>query len=190
MTKVKQNTLILIGVGIVSILASILFFSETDKTLPNYATVIGTICSLIGLAIAYVNIIALKDTSLLISANIEKTLQKVNQLNSVSEISKAIKTNQEIQQFIRNGKIELAHLRTLDLKYMLLHFNSNPQLKELTVTDTYTQLVVEFGIDLNSINDNLINPKRKVDYTKIVKNLEELSTFLTQFETTLKIIKL
>lgn len=190
MTKVRQNTYALIGIGIVGIIATIYFFKENDKTLPNYATVIGTICSLIGLAIAYVNIIALKNTSLLISRKIENTLQKVNQLNSVSEISKAIKTNQEIQEFIRNGKIELAHLRTLDLKYMLLHFNSNPQLKELTIDDTYTQLVVEFGIDLNSINDNLINPKRKVDFTKIVKNLEELSTHLTHFETTLKTIKL
>lgn len=50
--------------------------------------------------------------------------------------------------------------------------------------------MVEFGIDLNSINDNLINPKRKVDFTKIVKNLEELSTHLTQFETTLKTVKI
>ncbi len=190
MTKVRQNTYTLIGIGIVCIIGTIYFFKGSDKTLPNYATVIGTICSLIGLAIAYVNIIALKNTSLLISSKIEKTLQKVNQLNSVSEISKAIKTNQEIQQFIRNGKIELAHLRTLDLKYMLLHFNSNPQLKELTIDDTYTQLVVEFGIDLNSINDNLINPKRKVDFTKIVKTLEELSTHLTYFESTLKTIKL
>lgn len=190
MTKVRKNTYGLITVGIIFIIVIVYFFKEEDKTLPNYATVIGTICSLIGLAIAYLNIIALKETSFLISLNIEKTLGKFNQLNSVSEISKAIKTNQEIQYFIRNGKIELAHLRTLDLKYMLLHFNSNPQLKDLTIDETHKQLVVEFGIDLNSINDNLINPKRKVDFTKIVKNLEELSTHLTQFETTLKTVKI
>jgi hypothetical protein len=188
MNKVRQNTIILSCIGVIGIILTIYFFKENDKTLPNYATVIGTICSLIGLAIAYVNIVALKRASILMTAQIEQTLQKVNQLNSVSEISKAIKTNHEIQQFIRGNKIELAHLRTLDLKYMLLHFNNNPQLKDLTSDGAYTKLVVEFGIDLNSINDNLINPKRKVDLTKIVNNLEELSTYLTQFETKLKIV--
>ncbi|MDI9312960.1 MAG: hypothetical protein QM535_22305 [Limnohabitans sp.] len=190
MTEVKRNTFIITGIGILGIILTIYFFKESDKTLPNYATVIGTICSLIGLAIAYVNIVALKKASILMTSEIKNTLQKVNQLNSVSEISKAIKTNQEIQQYLRSNKIELAHLRTLDLKYMLLHFNSDPNLAELTVSDTYKRLVIEFGIDLNSINDNLINPKRKVDFFKIVNNLEELSTFLTQFETKLKTIKI
>lgn len=190
MTEVKRNTLIISGLGILGIILVIFFFKESDKTLPNYATVIGTIGSLIGLAIAYINIIALKKESVVIATQINLTLQKVNQLNSISEMSKAIKTNQEIQQFIRDGKIELAHLRTLDFKYMLLHFNNDPQLNDLTKSDTYIQLVIDFGIDLNSINDILINPKRKVDYSKIVKNLEELSTYLTQFELKLKSIKL
>jgi hypothetical protein len=190
MTEVKRNTIIITSLGIIGILLIIYFFKDPDKTLPNYATVIGTICSLIGLAIAYVNIMALKKESAAISNQINLTLQKVNQLNSISEISKAIKTNQEIQQFIRDNKIELAHLRTLDLKYMLLHFNNDSQLKELTTNDTYIQLVIDFGIDLNSINDNLINPKRKVDYSKIVKNLEELSTYLTKFELKLKSLRI
>lgn len=190
MTEIRRNTLIITAIGILGIIFTILFFKESDKTLPNYATVIGTICSLVGLAIAYINITALKSESFKMSNQINLTLQKVNQLNSISEISKAIKINQEIQQFIRDGKIELAHLRTLDLKYMLLHFNNDIQLKELTINDIYKQLVIDFGIDLNSINDNLINQKRKVDYSKIVKNLEELSTYLTQFELKLKSIRI
>ncbi len=190
MTEVKRNTLIITVFGIVGIILAIYFFKDSDKTLPNYATVIGTICSLIGLAIAYINIIALKKESIAMANKISSTLQKVNQLNSLSEISKAIKTNQEIQQFIRDNKIELAHLRTLDLKYMLLHFNNDQQLNELTNNDNYIQLVIDFGIDLNSINDNLINPKRRVDYFKIVKNLEELSTYLTKFELKLKSLKI
>lgn len=190
MDKAKQSTSILTAIGIIAIVSTCYFLKPLEKTLPNYATVIGTICSLIGLAIAYVNIIALKEASKQMMGQIDQTLQKVNQLNSLAEISKAIKTNQEVQQFIRTGKIELAHLRTLDLKYMLLHFNNNPQLKELTTHHKYTQLVIDFGIDLNSISDNLINTKRKVDFTKVVNNLEDLSTFLTVFESQLKSIKL
>lgn len=190
MTNVGRNTLVITILGLLGIILTVCFFKDPDKTLPNYATVIGTICSLIGLAIAYVNIIALKRESIEMTNQINLTLQKVNQINSISEISKAIKTNQEIQEFIRNGKIELAHLRTLDLKYMLLHFNSDINLKELTSNQTYTQLLIDFGIDLNSINDNLINQKRKVDFSKIVQNLESLSTFLTQFELKLKTLKI
>lgn len=190
MTRVSGNTLLITVFGFLGIILTVSFFKDSDKTLPNYATVIGTICSLIGLAIAYVNIVALKKESIAMSNQINLSLQKVNQLNSLSEISKAIKTNQEIQEFIRNGKIELAHLRTLDLKYMLLHFNNDQNLRELTVSHVYTQLIIDFGIDLNSINDNLINPKRRVDFSKIVQNLEVLSTFLTQFELKLKTVKL
>lgn len=190
MTNVRKNTIVITILGVLGIILTVSFFKDSDKTLPNYATVIGMICSLIGLAIAYVNIIALKRESIIMTNQINLTLQKVNQLNSISEISKAIKTIQEIQEFIRNSKIELAHLRTLDLKYMLLHFNNDSNLKELTSNPRYSQLIIDFGIDLNSINDNLINPKRKVDYSKIVQNLEALSTFLTQFELKLKTLKL
>lgn len=186
MDKIKINSLLITISGIIVTLVIIYLFKEVDKTLPNYATVIGTVCSLIGFSLSYINILSLKKSAEVTNLKIEDTLQKVNQLNSVSEISKAIKTNQEIQNFIRNGKVELAHLRTLDLKYMLLHLNGNQHLNELTKNSNYQELVIEFGIDLNSINDYLITPKRKVDFSKVTKNLEDLSTFLTQFETKLK----
>jgi hypothetical protein len=186
MSKINKDTALISILGLIGIIAVIYFLKPSERTLPNYATIIGTILSLIGLTIAYVNIIALKKSAVETALKIEQALLKFNQLNSVSEISKAIKTNQEIQIFIRSGKIELAHLRTLDLKYMLLHFNSNAHLSELTNDETYQQLVIEFGIDLTSINDNLISPKRKVDFSKVTNNLEQLSTYLTQFETRIK----
>jgi len=188
--NVKRNTIYLILLGCLAIIIIILLFKNNDKTIPNYATVIGTVGSLIGLAIAYLNIVALKKTALITAIQIEKTLQQVNQLNSISDVSKAIKTNQEIQNYIRNGKIELAHLRTLDLKYMLLQFNYNSQLKQLTINEEYQQLVIDFSIDLNSLNDHLITPRRKVDFSKVTKNLENLSTFLTQFENKLKTLNI
>ncbi|WP_026951302.1 hypothetical protein [Algoriphagus mannitolivorans] len=185
-----KKTISISIIGVVGIILCIYFFEDSDKTLPNYATVIGTICSIVGLSIAYINILALKEESIIISKQIHLTLEKVNQLNSLSEISKAIKVNQEIQEFLRNEKIELARLRTLDLKYMLLHFNNDLLLNELTSDEEYKKLILDFGIDLNSLNETLINSKRKVDFTKVVKNLEELSTYLTKFELKLKSIKI
>jgi hypothetical protein len=190
MNKVRDNTILLTVTGVIGIIIIIYFFKETDKTIPNYATVIGTFCSVIGMTIAYINIIALKNSSIEISIKINQALQKVNQLDSISEISKAIKTNQEIQNFIRSGKIESAHLRTLDLKYILLRLNNNPHLTKMVSSENYIESVIEFGIDLNSISDNLISPKRKVDFSKITRNLEELSTHLTQFESQLKSINI
>lgn len=185
-----KKTIYITIIGFVGIIVCVYYFKESDKTLPNYATVIGTICSIVGLSIAYINILALKKESIIISNQINLTLEKVNQINSLTEISKAIKVNQEIQEFLRNGKIELARLRTMDLKYMLLHFNNDLQLNELTSDEEYKKLILDYGIDLNSLNDSLINPKRKVDYTKVVNNLEELSTYLTKFELKLKSIKI
>ncbi|MCJ8290467.1 MAG: hypothetical protein HRT58_12440 [Crocinitomicaceae bacterium] len=190
MTSITKNTLVISGFGVLGIYVSIYLFQESDKTLPNYATVIGSICSLVGLAIAYINILALKRKSNEMSDQLNLTLQKVNQLNSISEISKAIKINQEIQEFLRNNKIDLAHLRTQDFKYMLLHFNNDVGLDDLTSDKSYLQLVMDLGIDLNSLNCVLMNPNRKVSYPKIVKNLENLSTHLTKFELRLKSLKI
>lgn len=190
MSKVKTNTTIISIFGIVAIAIVISYFKETDRTLPNYATVIGTIFSIIGLAIAYVNIVALKDASEEVSKNVKSALKKVQQINSVSDISKAIKTIHEVQQFIRDSKIELAHLRMLDVKFMLLRFSSLEQLHSMVSEQNYIDLVINFGIDLNSLNGFIMMPKRKVDFAKINNNLEGLSTHLSEFENKLKQIEL
>ena len=84
MTEVKRNTFIITGIGIIGIILTIYFFKESDKTLPNYATVIGTICSLIGLAIAYVNIVALKKASIQMTDEIKNALQNINVTINIS----------------------------------------------------------------------------------------------------------
>lgn len=189
MNKTHRNSIYITLLGLGIVLAIINSFRESDKTIPNYATVIGTVCSLVGLAIAYTNIIALKKSSDETKNKIEETLRKVNQLNSLIDISRAIKINQEIQNYIRSEKIELAHLRTVDLKYTLLQFQSNIQLSEMTNDDSYNKLIINIGIDLNSINEYLIS-KKKLNFSKLISNLEGLSTFLTKFEIKLKTITL
>jgi hypothetical protein len=73
---------------------------------------------------------------------------------------------------------------------MLLQFTSNKQLFELLEDQSYQQLIIAFGIDLNTVNDHLLNSKRKVDFSKITKNLEELATYLTQFENKMKSVNI
>lgn len=168
----------------------IFLLRNNERNIPNIATIIGTIGSFVGLAISYINIIELKKINQETELKIGLTLDKVNQINSIIEISKTLKTNQEIQFFLKSNKFELAHLRYMDLKHHLLQFNNNMELIELTSDKQYLKLFKEFNIDLSTINDYIENPSRKFDKVIIINHLEELATYLTNFEIKLKKVKL
>jgi len=59
------------------------------------------------------------------TSKIEISLQKGLNLISGLVIPKAIKTNQDIRNFIWTEKIDLVHLWNLGLKDLLLRFSSN-----------------------------------------------------------------
>lgn len=175
----------IIGIGVTILIVS--FFSKTDKTIPNYATVIGTTCSLVGLSIAYVNIIALRNNAEETKAQIEKTLVKINQINSLIDVSKAIKINQEIQSFIHDKKYELALIRIKELKHILIQLSNNDKLLPLTKESDYNKHYLAFIIDVKALNQFLLDgQKSKINFLTLVDNLEDLSTFLVKFENKIK----
>jgi hypothetical protein len=184
MSKKLKNTLIIISLFLMIVIVGFIMFflDDTEKTIPNYITIIGTVLSLIGLLITYVNVFALKSEAIVISEQITRTYNKINQLNSIADISKAIKIVQEIQNFIHYKKIELALLRLRDLKCMLIQFSEDQLLNELTKNKAFEEQIKDLGIDINSIDSYVLQSNRKVNFSDIIKNLEELSTYLTKFE--------
>jgi len=111
---------------------------------------------------------------------------RINQVLSISEISKASKVIQEIQTSILHEKSELALIRMKDLKQILIQVKYNRDLTEYTSINSYIQHITDLSIDINNVNDLLLGKKTGVNFSKVNQNLESLATVLIEFENKLK----
>ena len=190
--KQRNNKIIIIIVFIIgTFVISILYSSLKSelKNLVNFFTLFGTFATLFGLWLAYLQIQSIKQTSIQTKEAVDKSLVRINQVLSISEISKASKIIQEIQNSILHEKNELALLRMKDLKQILIQIKYNPDLTEFTNNGGYIQNINDLSIDINNINDFVIGYKKGVNFSKINQNLEKLATILSDFENKLKFEK-
>lgn len=157
-----------------------------DKTIVNAFTLFGTFFSLFGLAVAYIQIQSIGKTSKQTKLAVEKSLLRINQVLSVSELSKANKTIQEIQSFLLHQKHEIALMRMKDLKSILIQVKYNDDLTEYTNNGVYNQNITDLGSNINNLHDLIIGNKKGVNFSRLNQNLEHLATTLTDFENKLK----
>jgi len=184
--KYKIGAIIIFIVG--TLIMGIVFFSlpNEDQTVINVFTLFGTFFSLFGLAMAYIQIHSINKTSKLTKLAVEKSLLRINQVLSVSELSKANKIIQEIQSYLTNNKHELALLRMKDLKSILIQIKYNDDLTEYTNNSVYNQNITDMGSDINNLHDSIIGNKKGVNFSRLNQNLESLATILAEFENKLK----
>jgi hypothetical protein len=183
----ERNLAILIFIVGTSLMAIIFYFlPDKDRTAVNAFTVFGTFLSLFGLGFAYLQIQSINTTSEQTKVAVDKSLLRINQILSVSELSKANKTIQEIQSFNIQGKHEISLMRMRDLKSILIQVKYNDDLEEYTNDNIYNQNITDLGSDINNLHDLLIGNKKGVNFSRINQNLESLSTTLAEFENKLK----
>lgn len=159
---------------------------EEQKNIINLFSIFGTSASLYGLYLAYNQIQGIKETTELTKNAVDKSVVRINQVLSVSEISKASKIIQEIQVSITHNKSELALLRMKDLKQILIQVKYNSELLHFTQNDSYNQNITDLSIDINNVSDLVIEKKKGVNFSKVNQNLEVISTLLSEFENKLK----
>lgn len=176
-----------LGTGIISLLYYNL--NPELKNIVNFFTLYGTFASLFGLWLAYLQIKSIKETGEQTNIAVGKSLVRINQVLSVSELSKASKIVQEIQSSILHNKHELALIRMKDLKQILIQVKYNADLTEFTNNGTYNQHLIDLGINISNTNDFILLNKKGVNFSKVNQNLENLSTVLNEFENKLKFKK-
>ena len=182
--RIKSIFVFILGTGLIT-----LFFynlAPQHKNIVNFFTLYGTFASLFGLWLTYVQIQSINQTSKLTNTAVEKSLIRINQVLSVSDLSRANKIIQEIQSFILGGKQDLALLRLKDLKTILIQVKFNEDLTEYTNTDLYNQHITDLGSDINNLNDLILGQKKGINFSKVNQNLENLATVITEFENKLK----
>lgn len=182
--QIKATFVFIIG----SIIISLIYFNLKSelKNIVNFFTLYGTFASLFGLWLAYLQIQSIKETSEETKKAVEDSLVRINQVLSISEISKASKVIQEIQTSILHEKSELALIRMKDLKQILIQVKYNRDLTEYTSINSYIQHITDLSIDINNVNDLLLGKKTGVNFSKVNQNLESLATVLIEFENKLK----
>jgi hypothetical protein len=187
---IKTRIVVVFLLGTLLITLFYINLESSSKNVVNFFTLYGTFATLFGLWLTYLQIKTISETNYFTTMEVRKSLDRINQVLSVSDLSRANKIIQEIQSSILNSKIELALLRAKDLKTILIQVKYNEQLTEFTQSELYNQNITDLGSDIINMNDFVLAGKKGVNFSKINKNLENLATVLTDFESKLKTSKI
>lgn len=163
-----------------------------DRNTSNFLSLIGAYISLFGLSVAYFQIFSVKEMTLATKKAVDENAQKISQILSVSDLSKASGLTEQIQQYMIKGNYQPALLRMKDLKAILVQSAHIKELENFTKTDEYSNIISNLTLDLNNLTeylvpDNVENRKKKISFSVINSNLENISTVLVDFVTKLKV---
>ena len=122
------------------LVASIVFIvviEPKDQNIINGITVFGTYLSLFGIIISYLQIKSFKVINEETKVAIKESLQRLNQLVVVADLSKAVKIIEEIQQFIQQHNYPVVLIRMKDLKSILIQAAHNDEANKLEEYDSF-----------------------------------------------------
>ncbi|PXV61897.1 hypothetical protein CLV62_12452 [Dysgonomonas alginatilytica] len=163
---------------------------EKNKTwVLNGFTMFGTLLSLWGICLAYMQIHSVKETSEKIQSEVANSIKEINEFFSFSDISTTIERIREIHNYIIINKIELALLRMKDLKIQLINIHSNSKLGTYIDCDAFKLLIRDINLDISHIHDHLLRDKN-VNLSMVNKHLETTSTSLEEIVSKIKNSKL
>jgi hypothetical protein len=186
--NVDTITVILIIVGFTLTLYFIYFkITEDEKTTINILSIIGTIASSFGLAIALIQIIALKEISVVTQNTIQDTKDKLMLGISISDVTEAIKLISEIDIFIGNQKYEIARLKILDLREKLIQFKSSREFQLIIENNKIQEIIVMLNLHISTIYSVVFSEEEiKYNPEEITNQLQEIATHLTDFRNKIK----
>lgn len=186
MGKVNAATLILSIIGIIASLwvAGTLF--REGKDLNTIVSAIGSVASLFGLVIAIIQLYGLRQITEATKRAVSDTRAQLILQISISDITRARKTIEQIQHHAKHNENSLTHLRLQDLRTILLQFSSDKRFVSLVDKHSYADLLSDIGIHTRNIYNTMIDKSKPIDVTVINQTLEDCSTLLTTLETQLK----
>jgi len=187
MTNYKQISYWSLVLGLIGTALVLLFIPSEKRDLMTYVGVIGTFASVFGVIFALFQILSIKKTTSAIQAEVNKSAHRYNTLFSVSDLGKSKKVIEEIQLYIQNDNYHGSILRLKDLKETLIQNRFNADLKKWTETKEYKNLLVNIGINLNTLNDYFLGLKdATLNKALIINDLENIRTKIIEFENELK----
>ncbi len=188
-TAKMSHKIITTVIILIFIILSLITFFTIDKFQNKYInliTIIGTLASLIGLIIVYIQVNTLKNQSKVTQEIAEKTRNSLLFFINALDIAKIIRLPQEIQGHNRSGKFELSIMGMHDLKYSLKQILNNPHIKLLVNEARYSKHITDLSVDINNIEKQLSKSSGSLSIEKLNGNLEAILNDLQDIDTKLK----
>ena len=151
LSNIQKIAIIFFIIGLLIIIILYYNLNEAEKNIINFISIFGTFLSFFGIVFAFLQLENLKEINTNTNTEVKNSINRINDILSISELSKGIKVIQEIQTSIHNKKYELSLIRMKDLKYILIQTKHNSKLIELTNKDEYEDSI----INLNDLVRNI-----------------------------------
>jgi hypothetical protein len=166
-----------IGVALVAILALIWALPMSERTLVNSVSIIGSVASLFGVAIAIKQLVSLRQIAEETRAKLIGSINKADSAKAIEQISQVI-------FFLRENRLESAWIRLRDLKALAVQIQETVDLSKLEMK-AFKQTVADIESDIVTLDARLRDSSQNTDL-QIVKHLEVLSTILLRIDAKLK----
>lgn len=181
-------TIGLIIVGLLLTLYLIGFKLESeDKNLVNSLSIIGTMASFFGLAIAFIQIVALKEISVITQSTISDTKDKLMLGISISDVTEAIKLIAEIDSYIGNRKYEISRLKIIELREKLIQFKSSKDFLLIVQGNLIDEIIEQLNLQVSTLY-SVVFSEDEVEYNPedVTNQLQRISTYLSDFRNKIK----
>lgn len=161
--------------------------SDEEKTLVNSLSIIGTMASFFGLAIAFIQIMALKEISVITQTTISDTKDKLILGISISDVTEAIKLISEIDSYLGNQKYEISRIKVLELRDKLIQFKSNTIFKTIIKEEIVDEIIEKLNFQSTTLYSIIFSEEElKYNPEDIINELQKISTYLRDFSNKIK----
>ncbi len=181
-------TIALVIIGLILTLYILGFkISDEEKSLVNSLSIIGTMASFFGLAIAFIQIVALKEISVITQSTISDTKDKLILGISISDVTEAIKLISEIDSYLGNQKYEIARIKILELRDKLIQFKSNSIFKSIIKEEIVDEIIEKLNVQSSTLYSIIFSEEDlKYNPEDIITELQKISTYLRDFSNKIK----
>lgn len=149
-----------------------------SQTIINGISILGVYFTILGIGYTFRQVLSVKE-------EVQTSLKELNEFLSYSDISSKIRQIEEIQTFILSSKHELARLRMIDLRALLVEIKHNKSLEAYFDKDAISGRLVDLGIDITNINNSILYGT-EVNYSTVNIHLDEIVLFLGEISSQLK----
>lgn len=171
------------------LLIGCIVFHKIDPCYDIFISIFGTIASFGGILIAIGQIISVKSKTEVVNNAVEKARTQIENLNIFVDMSKHSQFINEIQEYVRSGKYEVALITYKELKdrlnLLLGYIENRKDLKDLH--NQLKRIVETASNDVKTLQAKVVGETVfMMEDIIVIKNLENTKTFLDQTSGKLK----
>ena len=145
--------------------------SRRERSLINILSIIGVVLSVLGIWIAYFQILSIKAITLATQKEVKESISQNNKIHMLADLSRKVAIIDEIQGFLKSDRIDMCILRMKDLKIVLNSLRNQEVYYNLFSKQEFKTAFEDFNIDLDNFQKSTLNEKFKLNKGKILINL-------------------